>query len=154
MDIETYGEHIAAIWTEEYSTQFWGCQCGQQSDCSSPRIEFDFPCWGGQNTDSIWHEPQKSSCPSCSGRPLSKKYLEYLFEWTSLSALCSLIHGVISRAVKVHMLYFVVRTCLCSGRKLFWVYIYSPILFRGQNSLQFESPKWSERVEKRDSNPW
>ena len=40
------------------------------------------------------------------------------------------LHGVISRAVKVHMLYFVVRTCLCSSRELFWVYLYSPILFR------------------------
>ena len=29
------------------------------------------------------------------------------------------VHGVISRAVKVHMLYFVVRTCLCLGRELF-----------------------------------
>jgi hypothetical protein len=47
------------------------------------------------------------------------KSTEYLFEWTSLSTLCSLVHGVISRAVKVHILYFIVRTYLCSGRELF-----------------------------------
>ena len=62
---------------------------------------------------------RKSSCPPCLGRSLSLKYLEYLFEWTSLSVLCSLVYEVISRAVKVHMLYFVIRTCLCSGRELF-----------------------------------
>jgi hypothetical protein len=70
MDIEAYGEHAVAIWTEQYWTRFWGCQYELQSDCSSPRIEFDFLCWEGQNTDVIWHEPQKNSCPPCLGRLL------------------------------------------------------------------------------------
>ena len=53
MDIEAYGEHAAAIWTEQYLTWFRGYQCGLQSDCSSPRMEFDFSYWRGQNTDGI-----------------------------------------------------------------------------------------------------
>ena len=53
MDIEAYGEHAATIWTEQYWTRFRAYQCEQQSDYSSPRMKFDFPCWGGQNTDGI-----------------------------------------------------------------------------------------------------
>ena len=53
MDIEAYGEHAAAIWTEQYWTRFQGCQGRLQSDCSSPKMKFDFPYWGGQNTDGI-----------------------------------------------------------------------------------------------------
>ena len=37
----------------------------------------------------------------------------------TISSLCSLILGVISRAVNVHLLYFIVTTCLCSGREFF-----------------------------------
>ena len=53
MDIEAYGEHVVTIWTKQYWTQFRGCQCRLQSDCSLPRMEFDFSYWGEQNTDDI-----------------------------------------------------------------------------------------------------
>jgi hypothetical protein len=45
-------------------------------------------------------------------------YLETIIyeQRTSLSSLYSLVHGGISKTVKVHMLYFIVTTCLCSDR--------------------------------------
>ena len=41
-----------------------------------------------------------------------------------LSSLCSFVHRVISRAIKMHLLCFVVTTYLCSGMELFWFYIF------------------------------
>jgi hypothetical protein len=45
--------------------------------------------------------PRSSAIPEVPGN--------YYYERrTSLSSLCSLVHGIINRAVKVHMLYFIV----------------------------------------------
>jgi hypothetical protein len=47
------GDHAGAIWKEEYWNWYRGLWCGIQSDCSSSRMQFDFPYWGGISPNLI-----------------------------------------------------------------------------------------------------